>query len=208
MSKILLKCYATRIACYLPHCRVVLCATLSTSRVATIGFRGCCQLSASRFPRRCRSRLASGGLCWKRLWLDCMHGWRPKRRTAAMAFFSVESSFSSSNSLRAANSAHSSIVHGRDGRRENDAMECLLDRFSVNQRASYSCGNPDNSADNRCPNAVRTSVAKRAKVQHRKASSALTPNPAQSQNQTLQLLPPPTPTQPRAHPKPKPYRGR
>ena len=46
-----------------------------------------------------------------------------------MAFLSVESSFSSSNSLRAANSAHSSIVHGRDGRRENDAMECLLDRF-------------------------------------------------------------------------------
>jgi hypothetical protein len=46
-----------------------------------------------------------------------------------MAFLSVESSFSRSTSLRAANSAHSSIVHGRDGRRENDAMECLLDRF-------------------------------------------------------------------------------
>ena len=43
-----------------------------------------------------------------------------------MAFLSVDSSFKSSNSLRAANSAHSSIVHGRDGRRENDAMECLL----------------------------------------------------------------------------------
>ena len=40
-----------------------------------------------------------------------------------MAFLSVESNFNSSNSLRAANSAHSSIVHGRDGRRENDAME-------------------------------------------------------------------------------------
>ena len=43
-----------------------------------------------------------------------------------MAFLSVASNFSNSNSLRAANSAHSSIVHGRDGRRENDAMECLI----------------------------------------------------------------------------------
>ena len=49
--------------------------------------------------------------------------WRPRRRATAKAFLSVESNFNSSNSLRAANSAHSSIVHGRDSRRENDAME-------------------------------------------------------------------------------------